>query len=225
MLKQAREKDTAAGYDPDALEKLRPIARSAIRRQRVISTSTASGRAPNAMSPRRSRRSFIALGIPAMVQDILKETERLLTPMATIGTSIGVWSDRILGADTRMRKFSDVVAELAVALFDAFGDAVTNAFAAIVTGSESAGAAFKKAMLSAIAAVAKSEGMRALAKAGEAVAQAFLNPTIAGASLAAAARYAAAATAYFAVAGVAQGGSQGGGGGAGGSIRERHRTG
>jgi hypothetical protein len=184
---------------------------------------------PGSASPPTSREQRAAdrRAVDTITADTLKALEptmeRIYGYTAQIGTKLGEWADHILGADTEMHKLSEVVANMIVASFGALGDAVTDAFAAMVTGSERAGRAFKRAMLSAIAEVAKSEGMRALAKAAEAGAQALLNPATAGASLAAAAKYAAAATAYFAVAGLAQGGAQGssgGGGGGGGSAAD-----
>jgi hypothetical protein len=114
--------------------------------------------------------------------------------------------------------FSKLMAEVGSQFLKDFGSAIENATAAWVSGSKSAGEAFKEGMLNAIAAVARAEGEFFLAKALGAIGDAFLDPVAAGPNLAAAAKFIAAATAMFALAGGISGlGSAGGGGGGGGT--------
>lgn len=106
--------------------------------------------------------------------------------------------------------FGQVMADLTTRVITGFGDAVADAFEAFVTGSQSAGEAFKTAMLGALAAVARGMGDYFTAKAIGALAEGFLgNP----AAFKAAGLFTAAATAMYALSGTLGGVAKGGGGG------------
>jgi hypothetical protein len=113
---------------------------------------------------------------------------------------------------------STLMADMTTRVIGGFGDAVSSAFEAFVTGSQSAGAAFKQAMLGALSAVARGFGDFFAAKAVAALAEGLLgNP----AAFKAAGLYTAAATAMYALSGAIGGAARGGaGGGVGSGARE-----
>ena len=113
---------------------------------------------------------------------------------------------------------STLMADMTTRVMGGFGDAVSSAFESFVTGSQSAGAAFKQAMLGALSAVARGFGDFFAAKAAAALAEGLLgNP----AAFAAAGMYTAAATAMYALSGAIGGAARGGaGGGVGSGARE-----
>jgi hypothetical protein len=107
-----------------------------------------------------------------------------------------------------------VMADMITGVFQDFGDAISNAFAAFATGSATAGQAFKRAMLGALAAVAKG------------FAEFYLKQALAKLALrdfAAAAKLTAAAIGLFALAGALGGFASGGGGGGGGGAGDSPR--
>lgn len=108
---------------------------------------------------------------------------------------------------------SNLLSDMTLNVLTGFGDAVSSAFEAFVTGSKSAGDAFKSAMLGAVAAVAKGLGNLYAGKAVAAIADgiALHDPS----QFVAAAKYMAAATAMYALAGGLAGMASGGGGGGG----------
>lgn len=149
------------------------------------------------------------------------ETARILAGLPEPGVleSIGqALSDAVGQGQT----LNQVIADMTTNTFQAFGSAVTDAFAAMVEGSQSAGAAFAGAMLGALGAVASGFGQFFMAKATASLASAF-GPVPNPGGFAAAAKYTAAAVAMFALAGVLGGmGSKvsGGGGSRGGASRD-----
>lgn len=103
-----------------------------------------------------------------------------------------------------------IVSNIATNLLQGFGSAVEEAFGAFVSGSESAGQAFKNAMLGAVASVARAQGSMFAAEALAALGRGLLgNP----AAFAAAAKFTAASIAMFALAGSLSAMAGGGGGG------------
>jgi len=134
-------------------------------------------------------------------------------------------------AEKAAGSLNQVVADMAMQTFAAFGQAITDAFAAMVDGSQSAGQAFASAMLSALAAVAQGFGQYFLVRAAAAIAEALLPSSVltgqSAGGFAAAAKFTAAAVAMFALSGVLGGmanKSSGGGGGAGGSAAAERQT-
>lgn len=124
-------------------------------------------------------------------------------------------------AEKAAGSLNQVLADQLMATFLALGQAISEAFTAMVDGSQSAGQAFATAMLGALSQVAAGFGQFFLAKAAGALGEGLLgNP----AAFAAAAKYTAAAVAMFALAGALQGfanrnaGGGGGGGGAAGAA-------
>lgn len=115
--------------------------------------------------------------------------------------------DQIGEAIGDVETLDQIMADMITGTIRGFGDAITEAFAALASGSISAGQAFKRAMLGALSAVAKG------------FAEFYLKQALAKFALrdfAAAAKLTAAAMGLFALAG-ALGGAGGGGGGGGGS--------
>lgn len=111
--------------------------------------------------------------------------------------------------------FSKMMADVGAQFLRDFGGAIEDSMAAWVSGSKSAGQAFKESMLGAIAAVARSQGQFYLAKAMGAFGEGFLgNP----AAFVSAAKFTAAAALMFAVAGGIGGLGHKGGGAGGGSA-------
>jgi hypothetical protein len=135
-------------------------------------------------------------------------------------------------AEKAAGSLNQVIADMTMQTFAAFGDAITQAFSAMVDGSQAAGQAFASAMLSALAAVAQGFGQYFLVRAAAAIAEALLPSSVltgqSAGGFAAAAKFTAAAVAMFALSGILGGmankSAGGGGGGAGGSASAERQT-
>lgn len=127
-----------------------------------------------------------------------------------LGVAVGAGvSDADLAA-AKMESLGKVIADLTAGPITAFGDAIGNAFDAMVTGSTSVGKAFLQSIGGAVRGVAALKGKLFAGEALAALGEGFLgNP----AAFLAAAKYGLAAAAMFALAGAAGGIGQGGGGG------------
>lgn len=121
----------------------------------------------------------------------------------------------LMDASGHVDQLANSLGEIVAGPLQQFGEASAMAFGAMIMGSQSAGAMFRNAMLSAISAVAKHKGDFFAAEIPEALA--IHDYWAAG-------RHLAAATAMYAVAGAAGAASTGGGGGGGGSGQSPYGT-
>jgi hypothetical protein len=139
---------------------------------------------------------------------------------------LGSFEER-MGATIRMavgelETMEQVVYRLGTETFQAFEDAVANAFQMIVEGSKGVGAAFAAAMLHAVGAIARGMGDFYIAKAVGALGEGLLGDPK---GFAAAAKFAGAATLFYALAGSVAGFANNvGGSGSGGGGRAEKRT-
>ena len=129
-------------------------------------------------------------------------------------TALGEHADGVLDAQGRWKSLSDQIAGTVAGPLKQFGEATAMAFGAMLAGSKTAGQAFKQAMLSALASVAKAEGDYFVARAlGGSAKGIGGNPL----GFLEASKYLLAAAAMYAVAGAASSAGSSGGGGGGGS--------
>jgi hypothetical protein len=154
----------------------------------------------------------------AEIAQRLRDTEVALRDLGG-----GAFSERfgtsIREAVGEVQTLDQVVANLTVNTFQAFGQAVMDAFQAVVEGSKSAGAAFAAAMLQALAAVAKGMGDFYITKAVAALGEGLLGDPR---GFAAAGKFTLAAAGFYALAGAVSGfANKAGGSGGGGSSASK----
>ena len=128
-------------------------------------------------------------------------------------------ADQLRETDYELTSLNNTIADLAVGGLVGFTQAAGQAFAAFITGSKSAGQAFRQAIGSAIASVAKKKGDLYTGEALAEFAKALVPSPQSAAHLASGFKHLAAAAFMYAIAGAAEGGGRGGGGAGGADAR------
>jgi len=141
--------------------------------------------------------------------------------MEGVNTFFAGVGNAIVEAYGELESFDSLLSSITTNTLGAFAQAAGDAFGAMISGSEDAGAAFEGAMLQALAGVAQHFGEYFLGHATAALGAAFLGDPR---GLAAAAKYTAAAGVMFGIAGAARSAASNAGGGVGGRESAQRET-
>lgn len=202
--------ETAAVALRERIRKLREEIAS-LRSETLLARGAEQVRTRGAFEP-----DFEVLQQPEPVTIDLEEPTQQVEQMISLGDRLRLsLAGAFRAASDEGAVFAQVLADIVSGVLQDFGAAIEGAFVAVVQGTKSAGAAFRDAMLGALAAVARGFGQFFLARAAGAIASGLLGHP---GGFAGAAKFTAAAALMFALAGSIGGALAGGGAAGGGST-------